>query len=162
MVLQGNSWRNILLLIRLIGNKSVTWLGIKGALEGQFLKSGSVIYGEKNTSKTCGKISVNVKLWRLWISHHLKCIKPSEFHQKSLCARDKAENQYWTSMIFWPSGMILSRKSLHGLGNTSRNHRLWRQFTVPSTNAGSSSIMQRSCMRTWSRNTTSFSGPTLI
>ncbi len=61
---------------------------------------------------------LNVKLQRLFKSHHLQCItssKVSEKLEKSLCIRDKAEDLCWMPVVFRPSddtasliGMILS------------------------------------------------------
>ena len=74
-----------------------------------------------------------------WVS----CFRIKNKESADLCARDPAVNQYWMPVIFRPSGstalktdMILSWKSLHGFRITSRNHCLWTQFTVPSTNLG--------------------------
>ncbi len=79
-----------------------------------------------NTLKTT---FLNVKLQRLWKSHHLQCItssKDSEKLEKSLCVRDKAEDLCWMPVVFGPSddtashiGMILSLTLLNGPRNTS-------------------------------------------
>ncbi len=76
-----------------------------------------------NTLKTT---FLNVKLQRLWKSHHLQCItssKDSEKLEKSLCVRDKAEDLCWMPVVFGPSddtasliGMILSLTLLNGPG----------------------------------------------
>uniref|UniRef100_A0A3Q4I6Z1 Reverse transcriptase domain-containing protein n=1 Tax=Neolamprologus brichardi TaxID=32507 RepID=A0A3Q4I6Z1_NEOBR len=78
----------------------------------------------------------------LFIPHQLEHIissKDSDDLEKSLCARDKAENKYWIPGIFGSSGsaalktcLIMSWKSLHRLGNTSRK----TQFTEPSIKSG--------------------------
>lgn len=44
---------------------------------------------------------------KLCIIHYLQCIiwqKGSENLEKSLCAKDEAENQHWTPVMFRPSG----------------------------------------------------------
>ncbi len=55
-----------------------------------------------NTLKT---MFLNVKLQRLYKSHHLQCItssKDSEKLEKSLCVRDKAEDLCWMPVVFGP------------------------------------------------------------
>ncbi len=74
-----------------------------------------------NTLKTT---FLDVKLLRLYKSHHLQCItssKDSEKLDKSLCVRDKAEDLCWMPVVFGPSddtasliGMILSLTLLNG------------------------------------------------
>lgn len=84
---------------------------------------------------------LNIILWRFWC-HYLEYkipLKDSENLEKWLCARDKAANQYWMPLMFKLSGNSEQKQSsfchisLHGLSNTSRNHCLRMQFTVPST-----------------------------
>jgi len=45
--------------------------------------------------------------------------------------------------IFLKQTWILSWKSLHGIRNTSRNHCLWTQFTVASTNVKALSCKEK-------------------
>lgn len=49
-------------------------------------------------------VLLSVTLQRLRISHHPQHITSSK-ESENLCARDKAENQYWMPMIFRPSGI---------------------------------------------------------
>ncbi len=84
-----------------------------------------------NTLKTT---FLNIKLQRLYKSHHLQCItlsKDSEKLERSLCLRDKAEDLCWMPVVFGPSDdtaslidMILSLTLINGPRNTSRNHCL--------------------------------------
>ncbi len=56
-----------------------------------------------NTLKT---MFLNVKLQRLYKSHHLQCIrssKDSKNLEKFLCVRDKTEDLYWMPVVFRPS-----------------------------------------------------------
>ena len=90
------------------------------------------------------KMFLHVKLQRLWRSHHLQNIissKDSENQEECLWARDKAEGHNWMCVILRPSsstalktGTTFYWTSLHGLRNASRNHCLWTQFPMQSTN----------------------------
>ena len=80
-----------------------------------------------------------------------------------------AECQYWIPVIFRPTGstamkigMIMSWKSLNGLNNTSWNHCLWPQFTLPAIYKCSWIVQTGSNLGIPSRNAAIFSGPKLM
>lgn len=84
--------------------------------------------------------------------------------EKSLCAEDKAKNQYWLPMIFTSSGStalksgILSWKSLDGLPEIpvcEQSSSCHPQMQLKAL------MKRRSHMWTWNRNTGVFSGAKL-
>lgn len=93
-------------LILVTCNISVTWLSIKRAPQNRWavvcLSAKSWIWKLWNILRI---IFFNIKLWRLWISHHLQYIisNNSQNLKKCVCIRDKAKNQYSMPMIFRPT-----------------------------------------------------------
>ncbi len=62
-----------------------------------------------NTLKTT---VLNVKLQRLYKSHHLQCItssNDSEKLERNLCVRDKVEDLCWMPVVFGPSETTVSK-----------------------------------------------------
>lgn len=87
----------------------------------------------------------------------------SESLEKSLCARQKAKNQYWTMELPGPSGGTALKQAwfchwTHCIDSGTLSEIIFCD-AVPSTTAGYSSIMhRRRHMWTWSRNIIIFSG----
>lgn len=79
--------------------------------------------------ETISEKSSDIKSQRSLGTHHLQYIQSKEDDKYyRICARHKAENQYWVLMIFRPwgttalkMGMTRSCQWMHGLRNTCRN-----------------------------------------
>ena len=118
-----DKWRSIWQIIRLIRQQVRNITGYKRSISNR--QNLSDVKMNRGSPVCNRKMFLNVKLERLWRSHHLQyriSSKDSESQEESLFAKDKAKGQIWIHVSFEPSGstatktdMILYWTSLHGL-----------------------------------------------
>lgn len=143
MLLRRNSWRNTSPLILLIGNRSIIWLSIQL----------SILRGARFTDlqkklrlQIVESFQNNVPQHKDWGSHRLRSTISWKDSEKSLRARSKAKkNEYiCADVIFRPSSSTALKT---GTTNHCMGSGAVCELSLPSTNAGWSSITQRRILK---------------